>query len=253
MTPIGGTAMTMPAAVDGSSYGAAELKHVAQRYMTWGLAAAGMLHVVFVGTWWVATHLGHEEPPTRTVRVMKYSELGPPPSISTANAPAAVAVAIPTEIAKPKIGVPVPVPDEVAPPEQTIPTQAELAAPVADVGLGDGTGTAIEQDLQVGSIEEDAPPPDFVPFEKEPQVVRRVEPAFPEVAKQAGIEGSVFAKLWIDKEGAVKDVVILKTPSAALDQAVIDAAKQWLFTPAVMNSGAVAVWFPVKFTFSLSG
>lgn len=243
----------MPATVAASSYGAPELKRVAQRYMAWGLGVAGALHVLGVGGWWASTHLRHEEPPTRTVRVMKYSELGPPPSISTANAPAAVAVAMPTSFVKPKIGVPVPVADEEVSPEQTIPTQEEMAVPVADAGVGDGTGTAIEQDVEVASIEDDAPPPDFVPFEKEPQVVRRVEPVFPEAAKLAGIEGSVFAKLWIDKEGKVKEVVILKAPSAAFNQAVIDAAKQWVFTPAVMNSGAVAVWFPVKFTFNLSG
>jgi TonB family protein len=63
----------------------------------------------------------------------------------------------------------------------------------------------------------------------------------------------VFAKLWIDKEGKVKDVVILKTPSPMFNPAVTEAAKQWVFTPAVMNSGAVAVWFPVKFTFTLRG
>jgi len=61
----------------------------------------------------------------------------------------------------------------------------------------------------------------------------------------------VFAKLWIDKEGKVKDVIILKAPSDVFNAAVIAAAKQWVFTPAVMNSGPVAVWFPVKFTFHL--
>lgn len=243
----------MPATLLPDGYGATELKRVAQRYMAWGLGLAGALHLVGVGAWWASTHWRHQAPPERTVRVMKYSELGPPPSISTANAPAAVAVAMPTSFVKPTIGVPVPVADEQVAPEQTIPTQEEMAAPVAETGLGEGTATAIEPDLEVARIEEDAPPPDFVPFEKEPQVVRRVEPVFPEAAKLAGVEGSVFAKLWIDKEGRVKEVVILKSPFEAFNQAVKDAALQWVFTPAVMNSGAVAVWFPVKFTFNLSG
>jgi protein TonB len=243
----------MPAMLAASGYGAPELKRAAQPFMAWGLGLAAGLHLLGVGAWWASTRLRHEEPPTRTVRVMKYSELGPPPSISTANAPAAVAVAMPTSFVKPTVGVPVPVADEEVAPEQTIPTQDEMAAPVADLGVGEGTGTAVEQDLEVAQIEDDAPPPDFVPFEKEPQIVRRIEPVFPESAKLAGVEGSVFAKLWIDKEGRVKDVVILKSPFDGFNQPVIDAAKQWVFTPAVMNSGAVAVWFPVKFTFNLSG
>lgn len=235
----------------GDAYGAIELKQAEHRNMTWALAIAGLLHVALVGAWWLSTHLGGEEPPSRTVRVMKYSELGPPPSVSSANAPASLAVKMPTAPIKPKIAVPVPVPDEKATPEQTIPTQEEVAAPVADAG--DGAGAQIQQDIAVDKIESDAPPPDFVAFEKEPQVVHRIEPGYPEAAKQSGIEGAVFAKLWIDKEGKVKDVVILKSPSDLFNEAVIDAAKRWLFTPAVMNSGPVAVWFPVKFSFHLSG
>jgi protein TonB len=241
--------MAANAAAIRTVYGAVELKRLGHRHMTWALAAAGALHLLLVGAWWLSEHLGDEEPPTRTVRVMKYSELGPPPSISSANAPAAIALKLPTALVKPKLAVPVPVPDEEAPPEQTIPTQEEMA-PVADAGDA-GAGTAIETDLALDNIGVEAPPPDFVPFEKEPAVVRRIEPQYPDAARQAGIEGSVFAKLWIDKEGRVKDVVILKTPSPIFDPAVIEAARQWVFTPAVMNSGPVAVWFPVKFTFNL--
>jgi len=233
-------------------YGARDLKQVQHRYMAWAVGLAGALHALLVGGWWIAEHWHGEVPPEHTVRIMKYSELGPPPSISSANAPAAIAVEMPKVPVKPKIAIPVPVPDEQVPVEQTIPTQDELAAPVADTGTGDG-GVAIEPDVAVGNIESDAPPPDFVPFEKEPAVVRRVEPVYPEAAKTSGIEGAVFAKLWIDKEGKVKDVQILKSPSEIFNQAVIDAAKQWVFTPAVMNSGPVAVWFPVKFTFALQG
>jgi len=229
-------------------YGAAELKRVAQRYMSGALGIAAGVHLLLVGAWWIQSHR-MEAPPSHTVRVMKYSELGPPPSISTASAPPVVAVNLPKTQVKPKIAVPVPVPDEQAEPEQTIPDQSEIA-PVADT-TGDGTGTAVEQDVALGPIEDDGPPPEFVPFEKEPTVVKRVEPAYPDGAKQSGIEGSVFAKLWIDKEGNVKDVVILKTPSDVFNAAVLAAAKQWVFTPAVMNSGPVAVWFPVKFTFHL--
>src|SRR5438093_13443961 len=111
-------------------YGATELKQVAQRYMMWALGIAALVHLLAVGIWWIASHRG-EEPPARTVRVMKYSELGPPPSISSANAPAALAVEMPKALVKPKISIPVPVPDAQVKPEQTIPTQAELAAAVA--------------------------------------------------------------------------------------------------------------------------
>jgi protein TonB len=245
--------MTSATAAGRPDYGAAELKRTARKWMAWALAIAGLVHVVLGAAYLVSQGLVKDEPPTRTVRVLKYSELGPPPSISSANAPAAVAVAVPEAPIKPKIGVPVPVPDETVSPEQTTPTQQEMPASPAPVG-DTGAGAVIQQDLAVENIApEEVPPADFVPFEKEPQVVRRVEPVYPEAARTAGIEGTVWAKLWIDKEGKVRDVVIVKTPSDLFKQPVIDAAKQWVFTPAVMNSGPVAVWLPVSFKFRFSG
>jgi len=243
--------MAQMATISQPPYGASELKRVAQKWMAVAIAAAGLFHVAAGVSYQISERLGREEAPVHTVRVVKYSELGPPPSISTANAPAAIAVAMPTAQVKPSVGVPVPVADEEVAPEQTIATQQEMAAPVGDE-FGEGTGgLAIEQDLDVDNImvQEDEAPPDFVPFEKEPQVVKRVEPVFPEAARAAGLEGKVWAKLWIDKEGRVREVIIVKTPSEMFNQAVIDAAKQWVFTPAVMNSGPVAVWMPVSFEF----
>src|SRR5262245_17367658 len=109
-------------AATATAYGAAELKRTAQRSMTWALGLAGAAHLIAVAAWWIASHRT-EEPPTRTVRVVNYSELVLPPSLSSANAPAAIAVELPKQIAKPKFATPVPVPDEVAKPEETIPTQ----------------------------------------------------------------------------------------------------------------------------------
>jgi TonB family protein len=90
-----------------------------------------------------------------------------------------------------------------------------------------------------------------VPFEKEPMVISRVEPEYPEICRQVGLTGAVNARLWITREGKVRDVVIIKSDSEFFNQAVIDAAKQWIFTPALMNKGPVAVWRAVVFNFKL--
>lgn len=61
-------------------------------------------------------------------------------------------------------------------------------------------------------------------------VLRRVEPDYPEEARAQGIEGAVVADVFIDRDGKVVDV---KTVSGApvLAQAVSDAVKQWVFKP----------------------
>jgi len=183
------------------------------------------------------------------VRMVKYSDLGPPPSMTSANTPPPITVSAPT--AKPTVGAPVPVPDAEVSPDQTMATQTEMSqqtAPVSE-GLGEEGGVEIQQDIR---IDEDAPPADFVPVEKEPAVIKKVEPKYPDLAMRAGLEGKVWVKIWVDKEGKPKQAVVLKSDAEIFNQPAVDAAMQFLFTPAYMNNGPVAVWVSVPFRFKLA-
>jgi protein TonB len=230
-------------------FGAFEIKQKFQKYATWGLTLAAVVHALLLGAYWLSVYMASlEEPPTRTIRIMKYTDLGPPPSIqgSAAIAPS-VSVASPTT--KPSIGIPVPVPDAEVSPDQTLATQQEMSnvGPIGE-GTGEGGQVQIEQDLQI----DDQPPPDFVPFQKGPTIVKRVDPLYPEIARKAEIEGKVWAKVWIDKEGKIRQVVIIKSDSEIFNQAVIDAINKWVFTPALMSTGPVAVWLSLPFVFKLN-
>jgi TonB family protein len=135
--------------------------------------------------------------------------------------------------------------------EQTIATQQEMSqtAPV-DVGTGSGKGDSlvVQQDIKV----EDEPDINaFVPVEKEPQPVKRISPPYPETAKRAGVEGKVFIKALVDREGKVKKAVILKSDAEIFNQAALDAVYQWVFTPAVMKNRPITVWVVVPFNFQL--
>jgi protein TonB len=232
-----------------AKYGAAELKAVAQKYMMLGMLSGTLISLSGVGSYHLAVKLAEDDEPIHTVRILKYTDLGPPPSL---NQQAAPAVAVSGPAVKPSVGVPVPVPDAEVSPEQTIASQTELsqqAAPTIEASEGGG-GAQIEQDL---TIEDEGPPPDFVPYEKEPTVVKRVEPKYPDLALRAGLEGNVFVKVWVDKEGKVRKVVTLKSDAEIFVQAAEDAAKQWVFTPAVMQKGPVSVWVSIPFRFRLTG
>lgn len=222
-----------------TDYGAPELKQRWQKYMAAGLIFAALLHFSGIGMYWVSIYLASEDEPTMTVRILRYSELGPPPSIAS-TAPA-IAVAGPS--VKPSIGIPVPVPDAEISPEQTIATQTEMSEAVGPIGEGSG-------EIR---IEDEGPPPDFVPFEKEPVAIKRVNPVYPEIARRAGVEGTVYVKIWVDKEGKVRKAEILKSDADIFNQAAIDAVTQWVFTPALMKSGPVSVWVSVPLRFKLQG
>ena len=242
-------AVAAAATYKGAQYGAVELKKVYQKYWLIGFAIAVAIHFSLFGSYYLVGLLSEEEPPMVTVRIMKYSDLGPPPSITSANTPPPIAVSAPT--AKPTVGAPVPVPDAEVSAEQTMATQTEMSQTVAPIIEGAGTDGAveIEQDIR---IDEDAPPADFVPVEKEPVPVKKVEPKYPELAQRAGLEGKVWVKIWVDKEGRAKQVVILKSDAEIFNEPAVEAAKQWVFTPAYMNNGPVAVWVSIPFRFKLA-
>jgi protein TonB len=233
----------------GSGYGAVELKQIYQKYLTIGLISSTLIMFSAIGSYYAIVWLTEEDEPVYMVRITKYSELGPPPSLQSNQTAPAVTVSGPA--VKPSVGIPVPVPDAEVSPEQTIASQAELSAQTAPgIESGTGGGGQVEQDLR---IEDDGPPPDFVPYEKEPTVVRKIDPKYPDIALRAGLEGNVFVKVWVDKEGKVRKVVVLKTDAEIFNDAATEAAKQWVFTPAVMQKGPVSVWVSIPFRFRLTG
>ncbi len=240
----------------GRDYGAQELLKNAYKYMSYALVIATCIHMGLIGIYWGSLYLSKEEAPVRTVRILKYSELGPPPSITGLSEAVAPSVSVANPASRPQIGIPVPVPDAEVSPEQTFLTQQELskitesAAP--GIGVGDA-GLRIEEDVnvKVENIEEEAPPADYVPMEKAPVPVKQVKPEYPDIARKAGMEGKVWVKIWVTKEGKIKQVVIIKSDSEIFNQAAINAAKQFVFTPALSAAGPVAVWVTFPFIFSL--
>ena len=92
---------------------------------------------------------------------------------------------------------------------------------------------------------------DFEPYDKEPQIVKKVNPIYPEGAKREGLEGRVIVKMWVGKDGKVKQVVVLKSDAEVFNAPAIEAAKQFLFTPAYLNNKPVAVWVSYPFQFKL--
>ncbi len=233
-----------------TQYGAPVLKQLSKKYTSIGLVIAVAVHLAGVGAYWGSEYLGRENDNIPMVRLLTYTELGPPPSIS--NQEALAQVAVQSQAIKPTVGVPVPVPDAQVSPEQTIATQQELskiAGPVTQGNGGDSVGVSMG-DFKVSDA--DGPPPDFVPVEKQPQIVSQVMPKYPDLAQRAGIEGRVLVKIWVDKDGKPHKAVVLKSDADIFNQPAVDAAMAYRFTPAIMNKGPVAVWVVIPFTFKLN-
>ncbi len=85
---------------------------------------------------------------------------------------------------------------------------------------------------------------------KPPKLMTRVVPVYPPEAKKAGIEGTVILGATIDGEGKVTDVTVLESVPG-LDQAAVDALKQWVYTPVWLNNQPVIYTFTVAVKFAL--
>jgi protein TonB len=236
-----------------AEYGALELKRLYPRNFSIGMTIAVLIHLFLIGTYiFIQAITKEDEGNFQTVKILKYSEIGPPPSLDN-QAAQQLAVSAPT--VAPTVGIPTPVPDAEAPKEQTIATQQEMNKVASPVGEGAGSGgVQITKDLKVEAPRDEEPPDmnAFVAVEKMPQVVVSVPPVYPDLAKRAGVEGTVYVKILVNKEGKAIKAVVIKSDSEVFNQPATDAALKFVFTPAIQHKSPVTVWVVVPFKFKLN-
>ena len=86
---------------------------------------------------------------------------------------------------------------------------------------------------------------------KEPKKLKTVNPAYPDIAKQARVQGVVILECTISPQGKVTDVKILRG-IPLLDAAAVEAVKQWVYSPTLLNGVPVPVIMTVTVNFRLS-
>ncbi len=103
--------------------------------------------------------------------------------------------------------------------------------------------------------EDSLPSPDeFVTYDEAPQPIKTVQPVYPDSAKKAGIEGEVWIKALIDRQGKVRDVECLRDSSDKpyiFCEPATKSALQYEYKPALSAGNPVAVWVKYKVKFSL--
>jgi len=104
--------------------------------------------------------------------------------------------------------------------------------------------TNFEQDLNVDNETEI-----YRIYETPPKPLTKVDPSYPDMARQLGIEGTVILELVVEKDGRVSSVRVLKSVHPLLDDAAIAAAYRTTFSPAMTRDLSIRsyVAFPVIF------
>jgi protein TonB len=83
-----------------------------------------------------------------------------------------------------------------------------------------------------------------------PKLVRRVEPDYPEIARQARVEGVIVLEATTDVYGRVTAVRVLRS-IPLLDEAAVAAVRQWIYEPLMINGRPRPVTFTVTVRFVL--
>lgn len=174
--------------------------------------------------------------------------LPPPPAVVPHAAPAPAAL-------HPSPGAPTVAPDAIAP-------ERPPAEPSALIG-------AVEGGLPAGFGFEGGIAPPAVPIQPSPEPARPapgpvraaqlpvmprkivdVHPAYPELARAARVDGTVVLEAVLDTAGRITQLRVLKSVPL-LDQAALDAVRQWRYTPSTYGGRPVSVLMTVTVRFTL--
>jgi len=126
-----------------------------------------------------------------------------------------------------------------------------MADGASETGVPGGVG------IVEGGLPEAPPPP---PRQAEPRPVggdikapvktRDVRPNYPAIAQSARVQGFVILEATIGPNGKVTGVKVLRSIHL-LDQAAVEAVRQWEFTPTLLNGVPVPIVMTVTVQFSL--
>lgn len=234
-----------------SGYGAFEIKRAYRRNMSIGMIVSSLFFLTAVGGAVLINNLTNEPPkPVGTIVLSPSIVLDAPPIISVKDVPIRVFA---PERAAPSLGVPYAVPNDEASEEVEYATLDELAEMTA-LSPKENWEDFKDKEIIISNDEELLPSETaFIAYEEPPMQVEIVKPLYPEMARRAGIEGSVWVNVLLDKEGKVRDVKIKidSGANAGFEEAAIKAAKQTSWKPAISNGQPVALWVSYKITFTL--
>jgi protein TonB len=224
-----------------------------------GTAASILAHVALVASVVVAPLLLEASLPEvsgNAVRAFFATplELAPPPPPPPPPAPAArpAALAEAPPVAR-EDGFVAPIET----PAQIVPEQG------LDLGVDGGVPGGVEGGVPGGVVggiigglpEAPPPPPALEPVRvggrvHEPRKLKAVPPVYPEAARDARLEGVVVLECLIDPQGRVSEVKVLRGVPL-LEEAAVEAVRQWIYTPTLMDGVPVPVLMTVTVRFDL--
>src|SRR5262249_36414487 len=127
-------------------------------------------------------------------------------------------------------------------------------------GIFDPNATLTTGPLSIpgNAVVEKAPYPErpdpnqFVALDEPPKEAYSPTPEYPELARQANMEGTVVLRVLVNRGGRVQEIMkVISSP--VFDDAAVPAIRQWRFRPAIMGHEPVPAWVHIPVRFVLRG
>ena len=151
--------------------------------------------------------------------------------------------------------IPVPVPDEeyfedefeIETADSFYSVDEIESGPINDgIGSGDGLEGISEGEGDMPGVNI------FENVDRLPEVISLIKPNYPRLARQAGLEGTVWIAALVEIDGSVIEAKVYKSSELRiLDDAALQAAYQNKFRPAIQNNRPIKLWVAYKVEFVL--
>jgi protein TonB len=210
------------------------------------------LHVIVIGLFVIVPLMAADILPTPPA-MMAFISTPPAPPPPPPPPPPATAAAPKVEMNVNPNAAPVEAPKQIG-------AETGLARD-PETGLSRGVEGGIQNGVDggiVGGLPDVPPPPPPAPLApvrvggdiKAPVKTRNAAAIYPAIAQQARVQGIVIIDAIIGTNGKVTDARVTRS-IPLLDQAALDAVRQWEYTPTLLNGVPVPVIMTVIVTFTL--
>lgn len=184
----------------------------------------------------------------------------PPPPPAPAATPSKPRTIKPVPTSSPR-AAPVKAPRELVPETHVDMASAEGVPGGVEGGIPGGVVGGVVGGLITELPPPPAPPPPPPPVARDPvriggdlkapALIERVAPEYPTIAARARVHGVVILEAVVDRHGRVEDVRVLRS-IPLLDNAAVEAVRQWRYSPLLLNGMPEAFVLTVTVSFGLS-
>jgi protein TonB len=235
---------------------------------SWTVSLAFILEIIAIGIFILIPLIYTEAlPKTQLAAFLTAPPPPPPPPPPPAAAPVKIVKVAPRQFDAGRLLAPKAIPKDIAMiKEEELPPPSASAGVVGGVpgGVPGGAAGGVIGGI-ISSVPTAAPPPPPPKVEKPatPQrirvggnvqaanLIRKVTPVYPPLAKQARVQGTVRFTAIISKDGTIQQLQLV-SGHPLLVQAAQDAVKQWLYKPTLLNGEPVEVVTQIDVNFTLS-